>query len=127
MPAHGPATRPPFARNSSMIWAGRGRRAAGAGTITGVDYLLAQVNIGRMLAPLDRPQLADFVAALEPVNGGGGRGPGLPARVRADAVRVHAARALPAAWRPEPRADAQPGRLDLPRLTTAQPPRPLDE
>jgi len=33
-----------------------------------VDYLLAQVNIGRMLAPLDSAQLADFVAALDPVN-----------------------------------------------------------
>jgi len=36
--------------------------------MTDVDYLLAQVNIGRMLAPLDSPQLADFVAALAPVN-----------------------------------------------------------
>ena len=32
----------------------------------GVDYLLAQVNIGRLLALLDSEQLADFVAALEP-------------------------------------------------------------
>jgi len=33
-----------------------------------VDYLLAQVNIGRMREPLDSPLLADFAAALEPVN-----------------------------------------------------------
>jgi hypothetical protein len=33
-----------------------------------VDYLLARVNIGRMLAPLDSVQLADFVAALDSVN-----------------------------------------------------------
>jgi hypothetical protein len=33
-----------------------------------VDYLLAQVNIGRMREPLDSPLLADFTAALEPVN-----------------------------------------------------------
>lgn len=31
-------------------------------------YELAQVNISRLLAPLDSPLLADFVAALEPVN-----------------------------------------------------------
>ena len=33
-----------------------------------MDYVLAQVNIGRLLAPLDSAQLADFVAALDPVN-----------------------------------------------------------
>jgi hypothetical protein len=34
----------------------------------GVGYVLAQVNIGRLRAPLDSPVLADFVAALDPVN-----------------------------------------------------------
>ena len=33
-----------------------------------MDYLLAQVNVGRMREPLDSPLFADFVAALEPVN-----------------------------------------------------------
>ncbi len=33
-----------------------------------VKYHLAQVNISRLLAPLDSPQLADFVAQLAPVN-----------------------------------------------------------
>jgi hypothetical protein len=32
------------------------------------EYHLAQFNIGRIRAPLDTPQLAGFVAALEPVN-----------------------------------------------------------
>jgi len=32
------------------------------------DHELAQVNIARLLAPLDDPQLADFVAKLDPVN-----------------------------------------------------------
>ena len=32
------------------------------------SYHLAQVNIALLCAPLDSPQLADFVAALEPVN-----------------------------------------------------------
>lgn len=31
-------------------------------------YELAQVNVGRLLAPLTSPELADFVALLEPVN-----------------------------------------------------------
>jgi hypothetical protein len=44
--------------------------------MTGVDYLLAQVNIGRMLAPLDSPQLADFAAALDPVNAAADAAPG---------------------------------------------------
>ena len=29
---------------------------------------LAQINVSRLLAPLDSPQLADFVANLEPIN-----------------------------------------------------------
>jgi Domain of unknown function (DUF3291) len=31
-------------------------------------YHVAQCNIGRVLAPLDTPELAGFVAALEPIN-----------------------------------------------------------
>jgi hypothetical protein len=33
-----------------------------------VTYHLAQLNVARLRAPLDSPQLAGFVAALEPVN-----------------------------------------------------------
>ena len=32
------------------------------------SYNLAQLNIGRLLAPLDSDQLSGFVAALEPIN-----------------------------------------------------------
>src|SRR5688572_30353295 len=32
------------------------------------QYELAQINIGILRAPLDSPQIADFVAALEPIN-----------------------------------------------------------
>jgi hypothetical protein len=32
------------------------------------DHHLAQVNIGRILAPLDSPRLAGFVGALDEVN-----------------------------------------------------------
>ena len=31
-------------------------------------YHLAQINIARLIAPLDDPKLADFVAQLDPVN-----------------------------------------------------------
>jgi hypothetical protein len=33
-----------------------------------VGHVLAQVNVGRLRAPLDSPALAEFVAALDPVN-----------------------------------------------------------
>ena len=33
-----------------------------------MSYLLAQVNIGRLRAPIDSPALAGFMAALDPVN-----------------------------------------------------------
>jgi hypothetical protein len=36
--------------------------------VHGPAHELAQLNIARMLAPLDSPRLADFAAALEPVN-----------------------------------------------------------
>ena len=32
-------------------------------------FQLAQINIGRLVAPIDDPRLADFVAQLDPVNG----------------------------------------------------------
>src|ERR1700760_3792963 len=41
-----------------------------------MDYVVAQVNIGRLVAPLDSPQLADFVAGLDPVNAVADRAPG---------------------------------------------------
>lgn len=40
------------------------------------NYHLAQYNIARVLAPLDSPQLADFVANLDRINGIGDRSPG---------------------------------------------------
>ncbi len=54
---------------------------------------LAQVNVARLRAPLDSPQLADFVAALEPINALGDASPGFVWRLQtgdgdATAVRV---------------------------------------
>ena len=38
------------------------------GPMSASAHHLAQVNIGRLVAPLESPPIADFVAALEPVN-----------------------------------------------------------
>ena len=48
------------------------------------SYLLAQANVARAKAPLDSPQLADFVAALDPVNRIAERAPGFVWRLRPD-------------------------------------------
>ena len=32
------------------------------------DFHLAQINIARLVAPLDHPQIAEFVAELDPIN-----------------------------------------------------------
>jgi heme-degrading monooxygenase HmoA len=58
-----------------------------------VDYLLAQVNIGRMREPLDSPLLAEFVAALDPVNAAADAAPGFVWRLQTEdgnATAVHA-------------------------------------
>ena len=57
------------------------------------DYHLAQVNISRLLAPLDSELLADFVAGLEPVNAVADSAPGFVWRLQtedgdATAIRV---------------------------------------
>ncbi|MDT3445703.1 DUF3291 domain-containing protein [Pseudofrankia sp. BMG5.37] len=45
---------------------------------------LAQVNIARLRAPLDSPRLADFVAALEPVNALADAAPGFRWRLQTE-------------------------------------------
>ena len=45
---------------------------------------LAQLNIARLLAPLDSPQLAEFVANLEPVNALADAAPGFVWRLQTD-------------------------------------------
>ena len=49
-----------------------------------VDYVLAQVNVARLREPLDSPLLADFVAALEPVNATADAAPGFIWRLQGD-------------------------------------------
>lgn len=46
------------------------------------DYQLAQINIGRLLAPVDHPRIAGFVAGLEPINALADRSPGFVWRLQ---------------------------------------------
>ena len=41
-------------------------------------YHVAQYNIARLIAPLDDPRIAGFVAALDPINRLGDASPGFP-------------------------------------------------
>lgn len=45
---------------------------------------LAQINIGRLIAPLDTPALADFVAGLDPINALAEGSPGFVWRLKDD-------------------------------------------
>ncbi len=49
-----------------------------------VEYQIAQVNVGRLLAPRDSPQLAGFFAALDPVNAAADRAPGFVWRLQTE-------------------------------------------
>jgi hypothetical protein len=59
-----------------------------------MDYVLAQVNIGRLLAPLDSEQLADFVAALDPVNAVADAAPGFVWRLQTEEGNATSLRAF---------------------------------
>ena len=41
-----------------------------------MSYLYAQINIARLLAPIDDPRVAEFVAQLEPINAVADKAPG---------------------------------------------------
>lgn len=47
-------------------------------------FHLAQLNIGRLLAPIDSPQIADFVGALDRINALGEASPGFVWRMQDD-------------------------------------------
>jgi hypothetical protein len=57
-------------------------------------YHLAQVNIGRVRAPLDTPELADFVAALAPINALADASPGFVWRLQTEDGDATAIRAF---------------------------------
>ena len=49
-----------------------------------MPFHLAQVNVARLAAPLDSPQLADFVAALDEVNAVAAQAPGFVWRLQTE-------------------------------------------
>jgi hypothetical protein len=48
-----------------------------------MDYQLAQINIGRLIAPIDDPRIAEFVAQLAPINALADKAPGFVWRLQA--------------------------------------------
>jgi hypothetical protein len=48
-----------------------------------MNFHLAQINIGRLLAPLDDPKIAGFVAQLDPINALADSAPGFVWRLQA--------------------------------------------
>ncbi|WP_024801701.1 DUF3291 domain-containing protein [Nocardia sp. BMG51109] len=59
-----------------------------------MSFELAQVNIARLLASLEDPRLADFVAALEPVNAAADVAPGFLWRLQTEDGDATAIRAF---------------------------------
>src|SRR5882762_1126507 len=49
-----------------------------------MSYHLAQINIGRLVAPIDDPKIADFVAQLDEINALAERSPGFVWRLKSD-------------------------------------------
>jgi hypothetical protein len=49
-----------------------------------VDYHLAQINIARLVAPIDDPRIADFVAQLDTINGLAESSPGFVWRLKSE-------------------------------------------
>jgi hypothetical protein len=47
-------------------------------------YQLAQINIGRLIAPIDDPQIAEFVAQLAPINAIADLAPGFVWRLQSE-------------------------------------------
>ena len=47
-----------------------------------MDYHLAQINIGRLIAPIDDPKIAEFVAQLAPINALADKAPGFVWRLQ---------------------------------------------
>ena len=60
----------------------------------GVEYVLAQVNVARLRAPLDSPLLTDFVADLGPVNAMADAAPGFIWRLQTEDGNATSVRAF---------------------------------
>jgi hypothetical protein len=51
---------------------------------TPMKFHLAQINIGRLVAPIDDPKIAEFVAQLEPINALADKTPGFVWRLKTE-------------------------------------------
>ena len=60
------------------------RPAASAVTVEPVRFELAQVNVGRLLAPVESPLIADFMAALDAINALADASPGFIWRLQTE-------------------------------------------
>jgi hypothetical protein len=49
-----------------------------------MPYHLAQINVARLIAPLDDPRVADFVSQLEPINALADQAPGFVWRLQSN-------------------------------------------
>ncbi len=49
-----------------------------------MTHHLAQINIGRLVAPLDNPKIAEFVAQLDPINALADDTPGFVWRLKSE-------------------------------------------
>src|SRR6266849_5381067 len=49
-----------------------------------MKYHLAQINIARLIAPLDDPRIVGFVSQLEPINAVADRAPGFVWRLKSE-------------------------------------------
>ena len=61
--------------------------------MTASTWHLAQLNVGRMIAPVTAPEIADFMAALDPINALAEAAPGFVWRLQTDegnATAIHA-------------------------------------
>ena len=48
------------------------------------NFHLAQINVARLVAPIDAPEIEEFVAALDPVNARADRAPGFVWRLQTE-------------------------------------------
>lgn len=58
------------------------------------DWQLAQLNIARMVAPLDHPSMSEFVQLLEPVNAAADHAPGFVWRLQTEEGNATSIRAF---------------------------------
>ena len=79
----------------------------------GVAFDLAQVNVSRLLAPLDSPLLAEFMAALDEVNVSGDQAAGLLWRLQAEDGNATSVRASGVGRLRQPWCDREPHDLDV--------------